>query len=175
MGKISGQYRAKVKAAYVLWMITVFLLALLTACTSASSRPDAALTSEMRELMATAPFQSGRWGLLAVDANSGEVVYSLSPDSSFVTGSTAKNFSVGSVLDAYGPDHRFFTPIVRNGDVDAAGTLNGDLILVAQGDLTMGGRTMANGRIAVENFGLTIRICFMLGNLMGGGHIRKGW
>ena len=152
MGKISGQYRAKVKAAYVLWMITVFLLALLTACTSASSRPDAALTSEMRELMATAPFKSGRWGLLAVDANSGEVVYSLSPDSSFVTGSTAKNFSVGSVLDAYGPDHRFFTPIVRNGDVDAAGTLNGDLILVAQGDLTMGGRTMANGRIAVENF-----------------------
>jgi len=152
MWKTSGQSMEEVQSPSVLGIAAVFFLALLTACTSASSRPDVALTSEMRKLMATAPFAAGRWGLLAVDANNGEVIYSLSPNSPFVTGSTAKNFSVGSVLEAYGPDHRFFTPVVRNGDVDAAGTLNGDLILVAQGDLTMGGRTMANGRIAVENF-----------------------
>lgn len=87
-----------------------------------------------------------------MDVHTGEVVYSLSPDSPFVTGSTAKTFSVGTVLDVYGLDHRFYTPLVRNGNVEGAGTLNGDLILVAQGDLTMGGRTMADGRIAVENF-----------------------
>ncbi|PKG31217.1 MAG: hypothetical protein CW742_14555, partial [Methanoregula sp.] len=102
--------------------------------------------------MATPPYDSGRWGLLAVDVNTGEVVYFLSPNSPFETGSTAKNFSVGTVLSFYGPDYRFCTPLVRNGGIDSAGKLNGDLILVAQGDLTMGGRTMADGRIAVENF-----------------------
>ena len=145
--------RQRVRASCILWAALALLIVVLAACGSGgSSAPEAILTTEMRDLMATPPYNSGRWGLFAVDVNTGEVVYSLSPNSPFVTGSTAKTFSVGTVLDVYGPDHRFSTPLVRNGNVDGAGTLNGDLILVAQGDLTMGGRTMIDGRIAVENF-----------------------
>ena len=131
---------------------TVLFIVAATLSACGSSGRETILTAEMRALMATPPYDSGRWGLLAVDVSTGEVVYSLSPNSPFLTGSTAKTFSVGAVLDLYGPDYRFSTPLVRNGQVDGAGTLNGDLILVAQGDLTMGGRTTADGRIAVENF-----------------------
>jgi serine-type D-Ala-D-Ala carboxypeptidase/endopeptidase (penicillin-binding protein 4) len=144
--------RQRVRGSRLLWAVLVLFIVMLAACGSGSSAPETILTAEMRDLMATPPYNSGRWGLLAVDVNTGEVVYSLLPNSPFTTGSTAKTFSVGTVLDIYGPDHRFSTPIVRNGNIDGAGTLNGDLILVAQGDLTMGGRTMADGRIAVENF-----------------------
>jgi D-alanyl-D-alanine carboxypeptidase/D-alanyl-D-alanine-endopeptidase (penicillin-binding protein 4) len=144
--------RQRERSSRMVWAVLVLLIVMLAACGSGSSAPEAILTAGMQDLMATPPYNSGRWGLLAVDVNTGEVVYSLSPNSPFVTGSTAKTFSVGTVLDVYGPDHRFSTPLVRNGNVDGAGALNGDLILVAQGDLTMGGRTMADGRIAVENF-----------------------
>ena len=56
-------------------------------------------------------------------------------------------------LDAFGPDYRFQTPIsiVRRGEVDANGDLTGDLILIASGDLTLGGRTAADGTIAFRN------------------------
>lgn len=136
----------------ILWAWSVLLLVMLAACGSGSPARETILTSEMRDLMATPPYNTGRWGLLAMDVDTGEVVYSLSPNAPFGAASTVKTFSIGTVLDVYGPDYRFHTPLVRKGNVDGAGTLDGDLILVAQGDLNMGGRTTADGRIAVTNF-----------------------
>ena len=40
----------------------------------------------------------------------------------------------------------------RTGTVDAGGVLHGNLIVVASGDLTMGGRTNPDGSIAVSNW-----------------------
>src|SRR5262249_38437441 len=43
-------------------------------------------------------------------------------------------------------DYRFETPVYRRGDLKD-GRLNGDLILVASGDLTLGGRTGSDGKM----------------------------
>jgi D-alanyl-D-alanine carboxypeptidase len=48
-------------------------------------------------------------------------------------------------LNALGPDHRFRTPVYRQGSIDPQGVLEGNLILVAAGDLTLGGRQTSNG------------------------------
>jgi len=53
---------------------------------------------------------------------------------------------------ALGPDFRFHTPIHRQGSVNGEGVLEGDLILVAKGDLTMGGRRNPNEMMAITNF-----------------------
>ncbi len=50
----------------------------------------------------------------------------------------------------FGPDHKFETPVYRRGEVKD-GRLHGDLILVAQGDLTLGGRTTADGKMAFKD------------------------
>ena len=50
-----------------------------------------------------------------------------------------------------GPNHRFSTPLVRRGEVDQKGTLHGDLILLAQGDLCMGGRTGPDGALVFKD------------------------
>ncbi len=63
-----------------------------------------------------------------------------------------KLFSVGLALNALGIDHRFETPVYRMGEVAPDGTLQGDLVLVASGDLTLGGRTTADGKVAFTNF-----------------------
>ena len=96
-------------------------------------------------------YKSSYWGILAKDLKSGEVICELNADKFFVPASTTKLFTMTAGLDTFGPDYRFQTPIYHRGEVDSQGTLYGDLILVASGDLTMGGRTIADERIAYTN------------------------
>lgn len=96
-------------------------------------------------------YKNSYWGILVKDLESGEVIYTLNMDKLFVPASTTKLFTLSAGLDIFGPDYRFQTPIYRKGKVDSEGTLNGDLILVASGDVTMGGRTTPDGRIAYTN------------------------
>lgn len=103
---------------------------------------------KVRELMESAKYKQAHWGLLAVDLRTGEVRYELNSEKLFAPASTTKCFSVACALDTFGADHRFETPIVRRGEINDKGELTGDLILIASGDLTLGGRTTESGEIA---------------------------
>jgi D-alanyl-D-alanine carboxypeptidase/D-alanyl-D-alanine-endopeptidase (penicillin-binding protein 4) len=96
-------------------------------------------------------YADGRWGMSVVDLDSGDILFEINPDETFMTGSTAKIFSVTAALGSLGPDATFTTPVLAVGDV-ANGTLEGDLVLRGVGDLTLGGRTMADGTIDVPIF-----------------------
>ena len=99
-----------------------------------------------------APFYSGAtWGIRAVPLDSDAPVIATGPDSLFFTGSVRMLFSVGLALDALGAEHRFHTPVYRTGDV-ADGVLDGDLVIVASGDLTLGGRDLPDGTVAFTSF-----------------------
>jgi D-alanyl-D-alanine carboxypeptidase len=87
-----------------------------------------------------------------VDAGSRNVLINLQPEHEFYIGSMRKIFSVGELLNQIGPNYRFNTPIYRQGSVGAGGVLNGNLILDAAGDITMGGRTNPDGSIAISEF-----------------------
>ena len=106
---------------------------------------------KVRELMESAKYKQAHWGLLAVDLKTGDIRYELNSEKLFAPASTTKCFSVACALDAFGADHRFETPIVRRGEVNDKGELTGDLILIASGDLTLGGRTTESGEIAFSN------------------------
>jgi D-alanyl-D-alanine carboxypeptidase/D-alanyl-D-alanine-endopeptidase (penicillin-binding protein 4) len=109
------------------------------------------LESEIGTVIYSAEYKQAHWGILVVDIATGQTVYELNPDRLFAPASVTKLFSTAAALDTLGADYRFQTPIYRRGDVDAAGLLNGDLILVASGDLSMGGRTTSDNRIAFTN------------------------
>ncbi|MFM7073675.1 MAG: D-alanyl-D-alanine carboxypeptidase/D-alanyl-D-alanine-endopeptidase [Planctomycetota bacterium] len=96
-------------------------------------------------------YAQAHWGLLFVDATTGETLYAMNCDKLFVPASVTKCFSVAAALDALGADHRFETPVRMRGARDTDGVIRGDLILVASGDLTMGGRTLADGSIAFHD------------------------
>jgi D-alanyl-D-alanine carboxypeptidase/D-alanyl-D-alanine-endopeptidase (penicillin-binding protein 4) len=95
-------------------------------------------------------YRHGRWGLLVVEAESGRAVYERNADQLFIPASTTKLFSCSAALHALGPDYKFETPVYARGTVDG-GRLRGDLILVASGDLTLGGRTLPDGTMAFTN------------------------
>lgn len=97
-------------------------------------------------------YQGAVWGLRVVDLTTHQVVVDYNSSHQFFIGSVRKIFSVGLLLNQIGGDHTYDTPVFRQGTVDNTGVLSGDLILVASGDLTMGGRTNLNGSLAVTDY-----------------------
>src|SRR5436189_252725 len=108
---------------------------------------DDKLSKRIEEHLAQPHFKTAHWGFLFVDLKTGEVVLERNSEKLFIPASTTKLFSTAAALDALGGDYRFHTPIYRRGSVDENGRLDGDLILVASGDLTLGGRTTEKGEI----------------------------
>ncbi|WP_234314503.1 MULTISPECIES: D-alanyl-D-alanine carboxypeptidase/D-alanyl-D-alanine-endopeptidase [unclassified Streptomyces] len=107
----------------------------------------AGLDPRIRAIMRKPDYRNAQWGLLQTDPADGRVAHSLFPEQFFIPGSTAKLLSVSGPWHTLGADHRFVTPLYAVGERDGA-TLTGDLELVAQGDLTMGGRTRPDGTVA---------------------------
>jgi serine-type D-Ala-D-Ala carboxypeptidase/endopeptidase (penicillin-binding protein 4) len=106
------------------------------------------LPALVRAITDSPRYAPSRWGIYVADLHTGEPIYALNSGEWFLAASTSKLFSGSAALGAYGPDYRFETPLYRRGAISAAGELEGDLILVASGDLTMGGRDTPDGRIA---------------------------
>jgi len=115
------------------------------------ARSEDKLSKRIEEHLAQPHFKTAHWGFLFVDLKTGEVVTERNSEKLFVPASTTKLFSTAAALDALGGDYRFHTPIYRRGSVDESGRLDGDLILVASGDLTLGGRTTEKGEIAFQD------------------------
>jgi D-alanyl-D-alanine carboxypeptidase len=97
-------------------------------------------------------YKNSIWGLRVVDLETGKPLIDLEPSHQFFIGSVRKVFTIGELLNQVGPNHTYDTPIYRRGPIGDRGTLRGDLILVASGDLTMGGRTNPDGSIAVSDY-----------------------
>jgi D-alanyl-D-alanine carboxypeptidase/D-alanyl-D-alanine-endopeptidase (penicillin-binding protein 4) len=96
--------------------------------------------------MAKPMYKFGQWGLLQVNPRTGRTLHSRFAKQFFIPGSTAKLFSVSGAWATLGGDHRFTTPVYMVGR-RAGRTLRGNLVLVGKGDLTLGGRTNAHGRV----------------------------
>jgi D-alanyl-D-alanine carboxypeptidase/D-alanyl-D-alanine-endopeptidase (penicillin-binding protein 4) len=100
----------------------------------ATEFPAAAL-----EIMESSGATAARWTLLVEPVEGGAPVYSIDEAVVSPMASVTKMYSVGTWLDVVGPDHRIETPVHAIGSV-IDGTLDGDLVLRAMGDLVMGGR-----------------------------------
>jgi len=135
-------------------VLVVFVLGLIPirgeGVTDANSQAEA-LEHRVKSVLLSPEYQSGHWGILVVDARSGRTVYELNSDQLFSPASVTKLFSTAAALVELGPEYRFETPVVRRGEIDARGTLHGDLVLIAQGDLSMGGRTGADGALLFKD------------------------
>jgi len=115
------------------------------ATVSKSKKPRvAAATRKFGEradgLLASVPTSKGEWGLLIVDAETGETLYELNADRYFVPASNMKLFTTALALAKLGPDYRFHTTLETHGTVSPEGLLHGDLYLVGRGDPNLSNR-----------------------------------
>lgn len=135
----------------------------LGACTSSSTvdgAPATGLPATTGDSMAMVPgldesalaamnqpeYANGRWAISVRDIDTGETLVAIDADTMAEPGSAMKSYSVGAAWLEWGPDHTIVTPVKRTGEV-VDGTVQGDLVLVGKGDLTMGGRTKPDGTV----------------------------
>lgn len=116
-------------------LLTLCLLSL----SPLSGAEDQKLPKEMQKVMDQKKYAHAIWGILVKDIKTGEVLYNLNGEKLFSPASTTKLVSVAAWLNAFGENYRFKTPVYAAGEVDN-GRLTGDLIIVGQGDLVLGGR-----------------------------------
>src|SRR5260370_21140190 len=86
------------------------------------------------------PTNKGEWGLLIVDAESGETLYEQNADKYFVPASNMKLFTTALALSKLGPDFRFHPTLETSGAISKEGVLGGDLVLVGRGDPNLSNR-----------------------------------
>jgi serine-type D-Ala-D-Ala carboxypeptidase/endopeptidase (penicillin-binding protein 4) len=106
---------------------------------------------ELKAIQDRPEYRHSHWGLLVSDLKTGETLYSENVDKLFAPASVTKLFSVSAAWIEFGPEHRFITPVYRRGEIGDGGKLEGDLILQAVGDLTLGGRNSSSGRISFRD------------------------
>lgn len=112
--------------------------------TPASGTPG--LDDTALAVMAKPQYANGRWSISVRDIDTGETLVDVDADTLAEPGSAVKTYSMGAGWLAWGPDHVIVTPVKRVGEV-AEGALQGDLVLVGKGDLTLGGRTKDDGTV----------------------------
>ena len=105
------------------------------------SHPAAArFAARADALLDAAPASKGDWGLLIVDARTGETLCEKNADNYFVPASNMKLFTTALALAKLGPDYRFHTTLETRGAISPDGRLVGDLLLVGRGDPNLSNR-----------------------------------
>jgi serine-type D-Ala-D-Ala carboxypeptidase/endopeptidase (penicillin-binding protein 4) len=113
-----------------------------------SAATPTGLAAAIQEIIDQPQFQGARWAMEFSAPGSTQPIYSMSSDQVAVAASAAKVFTAGTVFSTLGPDYRFRTPVYGTGPV-ANGVLDGDLVLVASGDLLLSNRIQPDGSLAL--------------------------
>ncbi len=105
-----------------------------------SKKNTARFAARAEPLLGTAPASKGEWGLLIVDAESGETLYEQNADKYFLPASNMKLFTTALALAKLGPEFRFHTTLETRGALSSEGVLSGDVVLVGRGDPNLSNR-----------------------------------
>ncbi|MBO0790672.1 MAG: D-alanyl-D-alanine carboxypeptidase/D-alanyl-D-alanine-endopeptidase, partial [Ktedonobacteraceae bacterium] len=119
-----------------------------SAYASIGSRSDQAadLATTIQAIIDRPQFQGSHWGMNFRRFGAAQPLYALNSDQLFVAASTAKIFTAGTAFSTLGSEYRFHTRVYRTGPV-RDGVLEGDLVLMASGDLLISNRIRPDGTL----------------------------
>jgi serine-type D-Ala-D-Ala carboxypeptidase/endopeptidase (penicillin-binding protein 4) len=109
-----------------------------TQATDAAQR----FTRRVDGVLRISPASKGEWGLLIVDAGSGETLYEQNSTKYFSPASNMKLFTTALAFEKLGPDYRFRTTLESAGAITPQGELTSDLLLVGRGDPNLSNRKL---------------------------------
>ena len=105
-----------------------------SSATHASTNPrDTDLTQEINTLIDEGELSAARWGVSVVALSDRRIVFERDSDRLFTPASNMKLFPTSVALELLGGDYRWRTSIYSISAPDAAGTINGDLVLYGRG------------------------------------------
>jgi D-alanyl-D-alanine carboxypeptidase/D-alanyl-D-alanine-endopeptidase (penicillin-binding protein 4) len=105
-----------------------------------AKKATAKFSTRAETLLGISPANKGEWGLLIVDAESGETLYEQNSDKYFVPASNMKLFTTALALAKLGPEYRFHTTLETPGKISSEGVLSADVVLLGCGDPNLSNR-----------------------------------
>lgn len=124
----------------------LLILSLVAACTPSTQSgpvpvlsPREALRHAIDSLTSNAQFRNSNIGILVVNPESGDTLYSRNAGKLFMPASNMKIITGTTALALLGPDYRYRTTFAKRG-VLKDGVLEGDLIVIGRGDPTVSDR-----------------------------------
>jgi D-alanyl-D-alanine carboxypeptidase/D-alanyl-D-alanine-endopeptidase (penicillin-binding protein 4) len=99
--------------------------------------------------------RAGFSGAHVRDLTTGTVLYARRASAPRIPASVEKLFVTAAALRRHGPEARLTTRVLRSGEVDEDGRLDGDLVLAGGGDPTLDAAAIARLARAVERRGIT--------------------
>jgi D-alanyl-D-alanine carboxypeptidase/D-alanyl-D-alanine-endopeptidase (penicillin-binding protein 4) len=100
---------------------------------SLGSGTNAGLRTVIDSLADAPEFSNAHWGILIVDPERGDTLYSRNAGKLFMPASNMKILTSATALAQLGPDFRYRTVVAARGAI-ANGTLDGDLLVIGRGD-----------------------------------------
>jgi len=98
-----------------------------------------ALRTNLQRLIEGTGWRNSRWSVLVVSLDRGDTLFALAPDLVLAPASNMKLLTSAAALYYLGPEFRYATFLMTDGDV-ANGVLGGDLIIYGTGDPTLSDR-----------------------------------
>ncbi len=95
-------------------------------------------SSEMLSILDRDDLKHTHFGYSIVDLQTGESIAGYNDSEAFTPASTLKLITTLATMDIMGGDYHYRTPIYIRGEIDASGTLHGDLIIAGMGDPSLG-------------------------------------
>src|SRR5262245_11720845 len=116
---------------------------------SISTGRDASLRAFIDSMVEAPEFSNAHWGILIVDPERGDTLYSRNAGKLFMPASNMKILTSATALAQLGPDYRYKTTFAARGPV-VEGTLVGDLVVTGRGDPSVSDHMLRDAMIPLR-------------------------
>ena len=130
-------------------LVGALILTLLAGCAPLTPGSHGVDRDAIDAVVDAPPVERAHFGILAVDAHSGQTLYSRNAERWFVPASNQKILVTAAAWALLGPDYRFRTQVGGTGAIED-GRLLGDLVVSGSGDPSFSDRYWPSGTSALD-------------------------
>lgn len=105
-----------------------------------NEKPNNPIQNAAESMMNFSKLKHAAFSFYVKDLGTGDVVADYNANMSLPSASTMKLVSTATAFQMLGAGYRFKTKIMYSGEIDSAGTLNGDIYIIGGGDPTLGSK-----------------------------------
>jgi D-alanyl-D-alanine carboxypeptidase/D-alanyl-D-alanine-endopeptidase (penicillin-binding protein 4) len=106
----------------------------------APTKPKTSLQSSAESMLSFNKLKHASFCFYVKNMETGQVYADVNGEMSIPSASTMKLVTTASAYQILGSGYRFKTRVMYSGDIDSAGTLNGDIYIIGGGDPTLGSK-----------------------------------
>ncbi|HEV2017769.1 MAG TPA: D-alanyl-D-alanine carboxypeptidase/D-alanyl-D-alanine-endopeptidase [Gemmatimonadaceae bacterium] len=124
--------------------------------TARPGSPRSELRHEIDSLTSQPEFRNAQWGVLIVNPRTGDTLYTKNAGKLFMPASNMKIITSAAALTLLGPDYRYRTTFLTDGEVRDS-LLDGNLLVIGRGDPTVSDRMRGTATTVMDALADSLR------------------